>query len=328
MDAPRAVRVAGPRIAGFWETTMLHERKIGSAKVSNIVELIGPTHDPARVFPRLTPETIARHAAVLGRDQYIPEMNRFVVGIQIWVLQVGDAIAVIDTGVGNAKKRGLPRFNMLNTLVPAWLEAAGAAPDKVTHVIMTHLHGDHVGWNTHEVGGRNVPFFRNARYLAPLDDYEATKAAFETAKGVGETEAFGDSVAPLAEAKRLGFYGDGEELLPGLYARLARGHTVGQHVLQLMSDGGVGVFAADLFHSPIQIYEPEINTAYCAEPEIAIATRKQYLAEFADSGALVMPCHFGAPHCGFVRRDGAGYRFEPEKPRGDRGVSRTPGTPA
>jgi glyoxylase-like metal-dependent hydrolase (beta-lactamase superfamily II) len=305
---------------------MLYERRIGAAKVSNIVELLGPTHDPARVFPSLTPEMIVRHAQRLGRNQYIPEMNRFVVGIQIWVLHVADRIVVIDTGVGNGKKRGLPRFNMLNTLVPAWLEAAGAAPDKVTHVVMTHLHGDHVGWNTQAVDGRNAPFFPNARYLAPLDDFEATKAAYEAAKGAGETEAFGDSVLPLVEAGKLGFYGDGEELAPGLYARLARGHTVGMHVLQLMSEGGVGVFSADLFHSPIQIHEPEVNTAYCAEPEIAIATRKQYLAEFADSGALVMPCHFGAPHCGFVRRDGAGYRFEPEKPAGDRGVStRMPG---
>jgi glyoxylase-like metal-dependent hydrolase (beta-lactamase superfamily II) len=299
---------------------VLYERKIGATKVFNIVEMLGPTMDPAKALPTLTPEALMKHAARLGRDQYIPEMNRFVVGIQIWVLHLADKVIVIDTGVGNFKKRSSPRHNMLNTLTPLWLEAAGAAPDKVTHVIMTHLHGDHVGWNTQPVDGKNAPFFPNAKYLAPLDDFEAVKARHAAAPGP-ETEAFADSVLPLKEAGKLSMYGDGEELAPGLYARLARGHTVGMHVLQLMSEGGVGVFCGDLVHSPIQIAEPDINTAYCAEPEIAVAARKQYLAEFADSGALVMPCHFGAPHCGFVRRDGAGYRFEPERPRGDRGVS-------
>lgn len=292
---------------------MLYERRIGDARVFNIVEMVGPTHVPERVWPELTPGQIAANSAWLTPNQYVPAMNRFIVGIQIWIAHIGDAIVVIDTGVGNAKPRGLPRFNMLNTLVPLWLEAAGAAPDKVTHVINTHLHGDHVGWNTQMIDGAQRPYFPNARYFMPESDFAYFKTAYEAAKGIGETEAIGDSVLPLIDADLVEFYGEGFEPVPRLKAELARGHTPGQFIFRLESAGARGAFCADIFHSPIQIALPDLNTSYCVEQDHARATRHAFLESVAGKNALIMPCHFGFPHCGTVDGDAhSGYRFVPE----------------
>ncbi|WP_176086135.1 MBL fold metallo-hydrolase [Martelella sp. HB161492] len=288
---------------------MMHHRRIGAADVYNITEIIGPTHDPAVIYPALPAHEFAALAEKLQPAHYAPGNGRLIIGIQIWLVRLGNDVIVIDTGIGNRKPRGLPRFDRLNTLVLAWMEAAGAARDRVTMVINTHLHGDHVGWNTMVDGDGYVPTFANARYLMPRLDYDWWHPRFVAANGVGETEAFTDAVMPLVDAGRVEFYDAGMEFAPGLVARAAYGHTPGQMRIDLESQGARGVFSADIFHSPLQILRPDINTAIDVLPEVARETRAAFLAEMADSGTLVMPCHFGAPHCVRITREGDGYGF-------------------
>ena len=292
---------------------MLHERRIGAARVGNVTEMIAPTHDPARVFADLPRPAFDAAMAVLGPAQYCARLDRLVIGIQLWLLDLGDAMVVIDTGVGNGKPRGLPRFDRLNTQTPLWLAAFGATPERVTHVVNTHLHGDHVGGNTIAGPAGWQPAFPRAEYWFPARDLAYFRALHAETGGVGETEAMTDGVLPLLESGRWRSYGDGDAILPGLVARDARGHTPGQMALWLDSDGASGVFCADIFHSPLQILHPQLNTPFCIEPDQARATRARFLQQVADSGTLIMPCHFGAPHCGYVGRDGAGYRFVPER---------------
>lgn len=293
---------------------MLHERKLGAARIGNITEMIAPTHDPARIFADLPRSDFEAAAARIGPDHYCARLDRLIIGIQIWVLELGDAMVVIDTGVGNGKPRGLPRFDRLNTQVPLWLAAFGATADRVTHVINTHLHGDHIGGNTVPAAGPEgwQAAFPNATYWLPGRDLAHFRAEHARTGGSGETEAMTDGVLPLLSGGRWRSYEAGDQILPGLQARDARGHTPGQLALDLHSDGQRGVFCADIFHSPLQILHPQMNTPFCMEPDHARATRAAFLAEVADTGTLIMPCHFGAPHCGTVARDGQGYRFVPE----------------
>ena len=292
---------------GTWQ--MMNHRKIGAADVRNITEIIGPTHPPGMLFPDLPRDAFEALAPRLTPAHYAPGNDRLIIGIQIWVVRLGDEVIVIDTGIGNGKPRGLPRFDRLNTLVPAWLDAAVGGADAVTQVIMTHLHGDHVGWNTVADGDGWAPTFRNAGYWMPQKDFDFWHPRFVEANGIGETEAFTDAVMPLIDSDKVRFYGEGQEFAAGLVARTNYGHTPGQMRIDLTTQDARGVFCADVFHSPLQILRPDINTVIDVEPEVARANRLQFLAEVADTGTLVMPCHFGAPHCVYVTREGDGFGF-------------------
>ena len=291
---------------------MMQTRQIGDVRVTRVLEYAAPTHPPEFLFPDLSKAELDSHAHWLAPDHYSAVTNRLIVTIQLWIVQAGDKVIIVDTGVGNFKPRGPARMNMLNGLMMFWLEAAGAAPHQVTHVVHTHLHSDHVGWNTSFVDGRWVPTFPNARYLLPKTDYDFFSQ--ELAKGPSALidNAFADSVEPIVAAGLADFITeDMKEVAGVLGVEPAPGHSPGMLTYRLRSKGEEGLFTADVMHSPLQIVKPELNTGYCALPEIARATRREVLNRAADREALIMPMHFGTPHCGYVRRQGDGFRFEP-----------------
>jgi len=291
---------------------MIHARTIGKARITSILEYAAPTHDPAFLFPDLTQDELDAMADRLAPHHYIPAMNRLIISIRLWLVQMEDRTILIDTGVGNMKPRAAARMNMLNNRVEEWLTAAGAAPEKVTHVVMTHLHMDHTGWNTVPDGKGNWrPLFPNARYIAPERDFTYYEDKLTKGPDPIMDDSWTDSILPLRDAGLLDLLPEGA----GQAADILRpdpvpGHTPGMTGYHLdTGDGGV-FFCGDVFHSPAQIYKPELNTAYCALPDEARATRTRVLAETADDGVLLCPMHFGAPHCGYIRRHGSGYVFE------------------
>lgn len=294
---------------------MLHTRMIGDARVCSVIEYSGPTHPPDFLFPEIPKAErdaqLAANAAWLAPNHYVPHMDRLIVTIQVWVVQAGGNTILIDTGVGNRKKRAAPRMDMLNTLLLPWLEAAGAAPDKVTHVVHTHLHTDHVGNNTTEQDGRWVPTFPNARYLMPKAEFDYWKAEYDRGDKMVQAGSFADSVLPVVEAGLVDFYDGSKELAGCLAPEAVPGHAPGLTALRLRSNGEEGYFSTDTMHSPIQIANPHWNDRYILWPDQARESRAKVLARAAEREALLMPFHFGAPYCGYVRRQGDGYRFEP-----------------
>lgn len=288
---------------------MMFRRRIGSADVYNIVEFSGPTHDPARVFADLTREQLAAAIPQLGPHQYSSLIDRFVIAIQIWIVRWKGNVIVVDTGVGNFKTRPVERINRLNTRVMEWFEAAGAGRDSVTHVINTHLHADHVGWNTMEEGGAIVPTFRKARYFLPRIDFDHVNSLYANDKNAG-VGSFADSVMPIFDAGQ-GELVEGEGEIGGLKMTPSVGHSPGMFRLALESDGERGVFCADIFHNPIQIIEPHVNTSFCMLPDQARQTRRAFVEEMADTGTIVMPCHFGFPHAARIIRQNSRFGFEP-----------------
>lgn len=289
---------------------MIQTRMIGEARVTRVLEYAGPTHDPAFLFPDLEQAELDRLAPLVAPNHYVPAMNRLIVTIQLWVVEIGDKVIVIDTGVGNRKTRKPARMNSLNTLVPEWLTAAGAGFDRVTHVLQTHLHADHTGWNTVFDGEAWRPAFPNARYLMPRKDFEHWRARLAEGPDATMDGSWADSVAPVVEAGLVDFLDDDAGTILGcLDVEPVPGHSPGMLSYRLRSGGEEGLFCADVFHSPLQILKPDLNTAYCVLPEVARETRARVLAEAAERGTLLLPMHFGAPHCGYVRRVDDGYRF-------------------
>lgn len=289
---------------------MLQTRMIGDIKVSRALEYAAPTHDPAFLFPDLPLDKLSSHAHALAPHHFVPEMNRLIITIQIWIVKTPNATILIDTGVGNFKQRAAARMNQLNGLLPFWLEAAGASFNQVTHVVHTHLHSDHVGWNTVLRDGRWAPSFPNARYYFPRIDYDHYTEALLSKPDPIIDHSFSDSVVPIIESGLANFVTHGDVIADCLTAEFTPGHSHGHTAYRLESRGQQGLFSGDVMHSPVQILEPSLNTTYCALPDIARKTRVALLETESKRGTLVMPMHFGIPHCGYIRNKGAGFAFE------------------
>ncbi|MCG5236177.1 MBL fold metallo-hydrolase [Xanthobacter oligotrophicus] len=291
---------------------MIQSRMVGEVRVTRLLEYAAPTHDPAFLFPDMAPNLLKDNASWLAPHHYVPQMHRLIVTIQLWIVHAGGNVIIVDTGVGNRKPRAAARMHQLNGLVLPWLEAAGAAPDTVTHVVHTHLHSDHVGWNTVlSADGRWVPTFPNARYLMPKLEYDHYVEALAQSPDPIIDAAFDDSIRPIVAAGLADFIPDHGEIADVLAIEAAPGHSVGHQTYRIRSRGEEGLFSGDVMHSPAQIVDPTLNTTYCALPDVARRTRAALLAREAERGTLVMPMHFGAPHCGYIRRQGEGYAFEP-----------------
>jgi len=294
---------------------VIHHHAIGDARVTGVIEYSGPTHDPAFLYPAVDKAerdaVLQANASWLAPNHYVPHMDRLIVTIQLWVVQAGGNTIVIDTGVGNRKPRAAERMDRLNTLVMPWLESIGAGPQQVTHVVMTHLHTDHVGWNTVEKDGRWAPTFPKARYLFPKDEFDYWKGLYDKGDKDVNQGSFADSMLPVLDAG-LGDFMDGTAEVAGCLApEPVPGHAPGMLSFRLRSRGEEGLFCADILHNAIQIVRPDWNDRYCLWPDKALESRAAGLKRACDRGALLMPMHLGAPYCGYVRRQGDGYAFEP-----------------
>ena len=151
---------------------MIQSWKIGEATVTALAEYYGPVHVPDLLFPDCDRAELAANRDMLEGRFWVPATDRLVISITIWIVAVADRVILIDAGIGNGKSRRTPRANMMNTVAADWLAAAGAAPGQVTDVVMTHLHADHVGWNTVMRDGAWVPTFPDATYHIPRADFD------------------------------------------------------------------------------------------------------------------------------------------------------------
>ena len=294
---------------------MIHHHTIGDARITGVIEYSGPTHPPDFLYPAVDKAerdaVLKANASWLAPNHYVPHMDRLIVTIQLWVVHAGGNVIVIDTGVGNRKPRSAERMDRLNTLVVPWLESIGAGPNQVTHVVMTHLHTDHVGWNTVEKDGRWVPTFPKARYLFPKDEFDYWQGLYDQGDKDVNQGSFADSVLPIFDAG-LGAFMDGKAEVAGCLApEPVPGHAPGMLSFRLRSRGEEGLFCADILHNAIQIVRPDWNDRYCLWPDKALESRAAGLKRACERGALLMPMHLGAPYCGYVRRQGDGYAFEP-----------------
>jgi len=293
---------------------MIHHHTVGDARITGVIEYSGPTHDPAFLYPAVDKAerdaVLKANANWLAPNHYVPHMDRLIVTIQLWVVHAGGNVIVIDTGVGNRKPRPAERMDRLNTLVMPWLEAAGAGPSQVTHVVMTHMHTDHVGWNTVEKDGNWVPTFPKARYLFPKDEFDYWHALHQKGEAVNGGSHV-DSVLPIIDAGLADFMDGKSEVAGCLAPEPVPGHAPGMLSFRIRSRGEEGIFTADIMHNAIQIARPDWNDRYCLWPDKALESRAAVLARAAERGALIMPMHLGSPYCGYVRRQGDGYAFEP-----------------
>ncbi len=278
---------------------------LGGATVTRVVET--QVQMRTSLFADTAPQDWADNADLLVPDFWDRDADQWRIAMQSWVIEVDGLVVVVDTGVGNDRDRPhMPPLDHLSTDFLANLTAAGVDPAAVDVVVNTHLHTDHVGWNTRLVDGRWVPTFPNARYVMPELDYR-----FFGPGGGGENDGMrtvlADSVIPVTDQIQL--WTDELVLSESLRLRPAPGHTPGTSVLWLDA-GRPAVFVGDLTHCPLQIRRPDDACAFDVDPAAACRTRRRVFDEAAHAKAVVIPAHYPGHGGATITADAAGFEVE------------------
>lgn len=272
-------------------------------------------------FAETPPSGWLDNADLLVPDFFDPNTDKWRIAVQSWVVEVDGLTVVVDTGVGNDRQRPhMPPLDHLNTgFLGAW-ESAGIDRGAVDVVINTHIHSDHVGWNTMLDDGAWVPTFPNARYLAPAADYryfapdgpvarQSPRTEAEAAQQHGDQLVFADSVLPIDEAGQLVQWSDDYQISPSLRLRPAPGHTPGSSVLWLDA-GQPAVFVGDITHSPLQVRRPADPCAFDVNAAAAAATRRRIFTEAVQAKAAVIPAHYPGHGGATIRAVGDRYDID------------------
>lgn len=285
------------------------ELRIGAATVTRIEESYEANFEARSFFADWSDAAIAPHLHWLAPAHYDSESGWLKLSVHSWLVRVGGRTVLIDGCVGNRKPRPrFPRWNMMETRYLDRLAAAGVRPEEVDVVMCTHLHSDHVGWNTRLENGRWVPTFPNARHVWSRADFDH-HLALDADPASGPLPAFRDSVLPVVEAGLADMVDGAHALDEHLAIDPHPGHTPGTIAISLASRGAGTVFCGDILHHAIQVHHPTWNSFACAHADDARRSRRRVLERCAGSGDLLLPAHFGAPfHC---RVESRGAAFAP-----------------
>ena len=231
-----------------------------------------------------------------------------IITIQSFLIRQNGLTVLVDACGGNDKERARPHFHRRSWPWLETLRSAGVAPEDIDIVLCTHLHVDHVGWNTRLDNGRWVPTFPNARYLIAHREWDYWRAAGPAA--LARTgDYLTDSVLPIFKAGQVDLIGDEHMLASDIALEAAPGHTPGLTLVRLGGGRQEAILCSDLMHHPLQVRYPTWSTRFCTDPDQARLTRVEFFKKHADSGRLVFPTHFPTPTGGTIARDGAGYDF-------------------
>ncbi|MEU4119184.1 MBL fold metallo-hydrolase [Kitasatospora sp. NPDC028055] len=282
---------------------------VGDLTVHRIDEVPLPPATGPWLLPDATPEVVAGHDWLhpdfAGRDGVLH------LDSHSFAFVVDGLRVLVDTGIGNGKQRANPAWHDLRTDYLERLTAAGFAPESVDLVVLTHLHADHVGWNTRWEDGAWVPTFPAARYLTARAERE-----FWAGYDMDEARAqmFRDSVLPVERAGLLDLVdvpAEGVQIVPGLRLIPTPGHTPGHIAVELADRGETALITGDCVHHPVQLAHPAIGACVDIEPRRSEATRRALLASLAGTDTLLLGTHFAPPTAGRVVAHGDAYRLRP-----------------
>jgi glyoxylase-like metal-dependent hydrolase (beta-lactamase superfamily II) len=280
----------------------------GDLTIHRVIEQETTFLPAVEMLPGLTPDLLAENRPWMREAGAIDAQDVLILCFQSYIVKTPHHTILVDSCIGNDKPRPLrPKWNMKtdDTYARA-LAAAGFSVGDIDFVMCTHLHVDHVGWNTRLEDGRWLPTFRNARYVFAQGEFDYwTEQHARTA-----VPAFGDSVLPIVEANKAEIVGSDFQI--GDHARIlpTPGHTPG-HVAFCFGRGrDDAVVSGDLMHSPLQARYPELSVKFDVDQAQAAATRRSFLERLCDTETLCCTAHFPSPSSGKIRRRGDGFSCE------------------
>jgi glyoxylase-like metal-dependent hydrolase (beta-lactamase superfamily II) len=284
---------------------------VGNVQVTRIEELLGSASlPPEQYLDGFDRDVLKQHLDWLVPDHFSLSHDRMITSVHSWLIRTERQTILLDCCAGNHKDRpGFGRFHQLNTSYLQRLGRAGVTLEEIDIVLCTHLHSDHVGWNTVLQDGRWVPTFPRARYLfSRIENEWGDPRRNPLAQADPQrNNAYRDSVLPVIEAGQAELVDGLYEVDNGMLIEPTPGHTRGHVVLKIDILDGRAVFSGDVIHHPLQVYEPSWNSGFCELPDDARATRRRILEHCAEHEALLFPGHFGAPHVASVVRRGGSF---------------------
>ena len=264
-------------------------------------------------MPFATPEAI-RAIEWLGPEFVTPEgVLKF--SIHALVIEAEGRRILVDTCVGNEKERAaFPIWHMQQYAFLRDLAAAGFSPDTIDTVLCTHLHLDHVGWNTMKVGEKWVPTFPNARYLIGETEFRqlsegiAAAPADDVMRQVDRL-VLNDSVTPVIEAGLVDFVSSDHQICETVRLVPTPGHTAGHVSVEISSGKDTALITGDFIHHPCQLAHPDWSITSDFDPDESTRTRSRIFSRFAGTDNLVIGTHWPDPTAGHVDRDGDAYKL-------------------
>ncbi len=275
--------------------------KIGKVKITKIVELetVGSTRF---ILPQAGHEDIKQLPWLI--PHFATEEGRLKMSIHSLVVETPEHRIVVDTGLGNDKEgRNVPTWNKRSGPYLQAMTEAGFPPESIDTVLCTHLHVDHVGWNTRRVDGQWVPTFSNARYLFGRTEYQHWRAHSDTPD---KAAVFNDSVQPIIDAGRCELVASDARLTDEITLIPTPGHSPGHMSIHIASDGEEALLTGDVAHHPCQMAHLAWSSTADSDPSQSAATRRQLFSRFADTPTLVIGGHFNAGH---IRRHEDAFKF-------------------
>jgi glyoxylase-like metal-dependent hydrolase (beta-lactamase superfamily II) len=275
---------------------------IGDITVTSVVEVEGPAPGPF-LFPEAVPEEVSRRHG-WARGTFVDDDGMLLTCIQALVVQSGEQTIVIDTCVGNDKERDVPTWNQLQIPFLDRFREAGFDPLTVDSVVCTHLHVDHVGWNTMLVDGQWKPTFPESRYLFAGPEY-----LHWSAEAHRHRPEHGDSIEPVVAAGLVDLVDVDAEIAPGVTLVPTPGHTPGHCSVLLESGGTSALITGDFMHHAVQVASPEWCSRFDTDQARGEQTRREFIEEHADGDLLVIGTHFGGPGSGRIVSTDDGHIF-------------------
>jgi len=276
---------------------------VGDVRVTRIVENEVPSA-LAELLPEATPEALARHRRWL-EPHFLNADGTVPLSIHALVVESSGRRILVDTCVGERRVAGYESLSEGAGPFLRDLEQAGFAPRAIDIVLCTHMHFDHVGWNTVREGGRDVPTFPNARYLFARAEWEQWSR--EPSDAYAPT--FDACVRPIVDAGLADLVEPLHRITSEVRLEPSPGHTPGHVSVRIESRGEHAFITGDMTHHPVQWAEPAWKMVADLDPEQAIATRRRLRAECASQRALVIGTHYPAPCAGTLEREGEGFVF-------------------
>ena len=277
--------------------------QIGDVKITRVVEM-EMAGGSKFILPDATPEAVADIDWL--KPHFVNDKNQLIMSIHALIVEVGNRKIIVDTCLGNDKERLMPAWNMRNGPFLEDLAAAGYPREEIDTVLCTHLHVDHVGWNTMMVDGKWVPTFPNARYLVAEKEFEYWNEQGDNDFG----PVFQDSVKPIADAGLYDYVPLDHKVCDEVWLEPTTGHTPGHVSIHISSKGEEALITGDFIHHPCQLARPDWASSADFDQNASCATRDRTFAKYADTSVLVIGTHFATPTAGHIKRDGDVFRLD------------------
>ncbi len=279
----------------------MHRWQIGDVKITQVVELTTASLGP-HLLPQATPEVLN---AIPWMSPFTDETGKLLLSIHSLIVESQGQTIMVDTCIGNDKARNYPRWNHMQSDFLEKLATAGFTTDQFDTVLCTHMHVDHVGWNTRLVDGRWVATFDNADYLFAEEEWDHWREEEQEYGPVVE-----DSVQPIFDAGKAVLVDGDHKVTDEVWLEPTPGHTPGHVSVHIASRGEEAVITGDMIHHPCQVKHPDWSSIADTDPDKAANTRADFVGKYADRPVLIIGTHFAGPTAGNIVRDGDTFRLD------------------